>query len=211
LAAGLVVGFIVVLVSVILVAVHFGYDAKGVTRHLVWRLSERVAFNEINLQTLLAGLLVQTPGLAQPASLIFPDVVSGKYSAYVPGAFVNTGLREIFPQALQNERWASEPLEWLFFKFIADDYWRYGVSTLVTLNRGVWASAGLIGLIGLFHIPKMLQWSRIDGNYGEVRLVVIPAAITLAAHALLTANHGSLNPGLAFIYCFSLAFVVRGR
>ena len=76
--------------------------------------------------------------------------------------------------------------------------------------RGLWGGAGIVGLIGIFHVRRMLQFARADGRLGVHLTAILPIFGLLLLNTLLTHNSYWLNPMIAFAYAYAIAYVACG-
>jgi hypothetical protein len=130
---------------------------------------------------------------------------------YRPGTYVFEGATRILPAALAQSGSAWDQLLWLIKTYVVGEPTAYLVGVPAILVRGLWRGAGLVALIGVFHVPTLLRWARVERtHYWTVTVVGLTAAL-LVLNTLLTANSLYANPMLAFVYAYAIAHVAGGR
>jgi sulfotransferase family protein len=97
---------------------------------------------------------------------------------------------------------------WLARTHVVDDAAAYLAATPSLLNRGIWAGADIVALIGLFHLRRLVTFARADGRMATLLIVLTPATALLVANSLLTSNQPWSNPALPFLWAFAIAYVV---
>jgi hypothetical protein len=185
------------------------YPSGDWAAYLATNMAERVAFNDIDRPTWLAGMLLPVPFLGQFASVIAPEKSILQLSNYVPGAFVYDGITRIRIDSMADGRDGPGQLLWLIDTYIAGNPLGYALSTPTILNRGIWAGTNVVGLVGLFRLPQLLRWSRIEGRSGLLALAILPCLAIFLANTALTANLFVLNPLLPTLYCYAIAYIAR--
>jgi hypothetical protein len=103
-----------------------------------------------------------------------------------------------------------QQIRWIAKTHILLEPWAYLSSTGPVFVRGLFAATGLLGLIGVFHLPRMLRWSRTGPTYPATMSVVLSTVALLIINALMTANPAGLNPTLVFVYAYAIAYVAAG-
>ena len=191
----------------VLYAQSLSYDPASLVRQLTVQLSERVAFQAMDLKIWLASLIVPVPLLDGPAEVLFGEETTKLFGLWREGTYTQYGSTVIYGDALKSSNSPLQQYVWLVDKYIWGEFGAYLASTVSILNRGVWAGAGLIGLAGLFHVRAMLYEVKSDGRISALMIVALPIAILFLMQALVTANHPFFNPGLTFLYCYAIAYV----
>jgi hypothetical protein len=203
---GVVLGFLPFLA----VADALSYDNGAIARHMSWALSERAAFNRLEGSAWWAGMLLPIPMLGDLASLLFPTEVMERFGYYVPGTYVYDGANRIFPEALAQPVTPLMQTLWLAKTYIVDQPLAYLSASLPMLVRGLFGAAGLIGLVGILHIPTLRRWSKLEPSYQATALTLLAAGALVAVNTLITANPVNLNPILPFVYAYAIAYVASG-
>ena len=187
-----------------------GYQNGAIARHMSWALAERAAFNRLEGTAWWAGLVLPIPMLGDLASLLFPTEVMARFGYYVPGTYVYDGANRIFPAALAQPVAPLMQTLWLAKTYIVQDPIGYLAASGPMLVRGLFGAAGLIGLVGILHVPTMRRWSKLDANHQATAIMVLAAGALVVVNTLITANPVNLNPILPFVYAYAIAYVASG-
>ena len=190
-----------------LYAQSLGYDPDALLRQMTAQLSERAAFQAMDLKAWLASLIIPVPLIGWFGELLFGEETTRLFGLWSTGSYSLFGAQVIYRDALEN---ASTPLGqygWVVDIYIWEQFGSYLWTNVSIANRGIWAGAGLIGLAGLFHVRPMLvrHWS--DSRFASLAVVTLPIVVLFVVQVLLTANHLLNNPGLPFLYCYAIAYV----
>ncbi len=209
--AGLVIlGAVLGIVPLLTLADMLGYQNGSIARHMSWALSERAAFNRLDGAAWWAGLVLPIPMLGDLASLLFPTEVMERFGYYVPGTYVYDGANRIFPAALAQPVAPLMQTVWLAKTYILQDPIGYLAASGPMLVRGLFGAAGLIGLIGILHVPTMRRWSKLEPSYQATAITLLAAGALVVVNTLITANPVNLNPILPFVYAYAIAYVASG-
>jgi hypothetical protein len=206
----IMLGAVLGLLPLLAVADMLGYQNGAVARHMSWALAERAAFNRLEGTAWWAGLVLPIPMLGDLASLLFPTEVMARFGYYVPGTYVYDGANRIFPAALAQPVAPLMQTVWLAKTYIFQEPIGYLAATAPMLVRGLFGAAGLIGLVGILHVPTMRRWSKLDGNHQATAITLLAAGALVAVNTLITANPVNLNPILPFVYAYAIAYVASG-
>ena len=171
------------------------------------QLSERAAFQLMDFEAWIASLLAPIPLFGGSTEFLFPEQITRLFGPYLPGTLTMHGQTEIFPKALASSQDVWVQYSWVANTFVFDDFAKYAAVTLSILNRGIWAGAGVIGLVGMFHLKTMVAFHRVDGRIAALGVVFAPVIALLIAHTLASANHFFYNPALTFLYAYAIASV----
>jgi hypothetical protein len=210
LAACVLAGCAAGVIPFLILAQHLGYDLGAIARHMSWHLAERVAFNQLDALSWWAGLVKPIPLSDPVVGVLFPTEITSRFGYYVPGTYVYDGANRIFPDALAQPGSPHYQMFRLVETHVLLEWRAYVLSSVPIFMRGVFGAAGLIGLLGIMHLPTMLRWTKTSSRYRATVLVVLMTAALLIANTLLTANPANLNPTLAFAYAYSIAYVAAG-
>jgi hypothetical protein len=208
---GLLAGLSGAAAALMLLCHQAGYPAQHWPGYVATQLTERVAFNAINLQTWLTGLLHPVPFLGRTTVLFAPELSLRQLGNYAPGSFIYDGVNRINPLMVAQSDDGSGQLAWLLKTYIADDIWGYAASLPILFLRGIWAGTAVVALAGLYQLPKLIRWSRIEGRLGPLAVVGLSAAAIFAANTAATSNLFVLNPLLPTLYCYAIGYIARGR
>jgi hypothetical protein len=189
---------------------HIGCPPDSWIGHVARQMAERAAFNAIDLPTWLTGIIRPVPFLGPLATLLAPEASLTKLGKDAPGTFVFIGATEIRALAMAAGRDGTAQLLWLLDKYLVRDLVGYAVSLPIVLWRGLWAGVRILSLAGLFHVPRLVQWSAVDGRVGLLVMAAAPALALLVANAALTSNLFVLNPLLPTLFAYAIAYVARG-
>lgn len=209
-AAFVLAGCAAGVIPLLILAQQLGYDLGAIERHMSWHLAERVAFNQLDVVSWWAGLVIPIPLSDPVVSVLFPNEITSRFGYYVPGTYVYDGANRIFPEALAQPGSPHTQMFRLFETHVLLEWRAYVLSSVPIFMRGVFGAAGLIGLLGILHLPTMLRWTKTSSRYRATVLVVLMTAALLVVNTLLTANPATLNPTLAFAYAYSIAYVAAG-
>jgi uncharacterized membrane protein len=186
------------------------YDVSAIGRHMSWHLAERVAFNEVDGFAWWAGVVLPIPILGNIAVGILPEATVTSFGYYTPGAYVHHGANVIFPAALARPAGSLAQLASIASEHIVGQPIAFLTALPPLLLRGLLAATGLIGLVGLLHVPRMVRWSRCEQTRSAMIGVLVCTGALLVVNTLLTANPAGLNPTLAFVFAFAIAYVATG-
>lgn len=189
-------------------AIRLSYDPEGAVDVVAAQLSERSAFQSMGPVTWIASMLLPVPLLGGLAAAVLPQAVIDSLGLYRPGTYVMQGLTDILPRARAASETAFGRTWWLIETYMLGNSVSYLAVTPSILNRGLWGGTGIVGLIGLFHIKRMLKFHSMDGNLGPLLLILVPAALLFVINTVMTANHHWYNPALVYIYAYAIAAVV---
>lgn len=188
-----------------------GYEFSAVARHLAWHLAERVAFNRLDTPAWWAALVLPTPIYGSMFANFFPSEIINSFGYYRLGTYVFDGTNRILPATLAQPGGAWHQLLWLIKTHVLQEPAAYLRAIPAVLMRGIWGGAGLVALVGIFHVSTLLRWTSAEtmrhANFG----VVVLTAALLALNTLLSANPIYINPMLAFVYAYAVAYVAGGR
>lgn len=209
-AACLFAGCLAALAIMIVVMHSLHYDPIALWRHSAWHLSERVAFNQLDGQSWWCGLLLPIPFVGGLATSLFPEPTVASFGYYVPGTFVHDGTNIIFPAVLSQPGGPLGQLCWLVNKYVILQPIDFLAASAPLLVRGLMAATGVLGLLGLLHTRRLLRWSSIEPSRPAVMAVLSCTGALLLANTLVTANPIGINPTLAFVFAYAVAYVAAG-
>ena len=186
----------------------YGYDGGGVMRQLTIQLAERVAFQAMGLEDWLTSLLIPIPMMSGLAELLFSqESIRLFVGMHAEGTYAWQGVMEVFPRAVKATDTPVGQFLWLAQDRIGQNPGAFAAATVSVFLRGLWANAGLIGLVGLFHVWWMVRVHRAEHRFGPLLIVLVPVVALLAANTMLSANHPFYNPGLVLAYSYAIASV----
>lgn len=205
-------GCLLTLAALLSLALSLNYDLGGIGRHMVWQFSERVAFNQLDAVSWWAGLLLPVPFVSSLVSSVLPERIIASFGYYTAGTFVYDGTNRIFPAALGQPGAPIGGLLWIAKTYVLLEPWNYIASSVPLLMRGLLGATGVIGLVGLLHVPRMLKWSAAEAapTASAIRCVFLCTAALLIANSVFTANPAGINPTLPFLFAFAIAYVAAG-
>ena len=210
-SAGLLVGTAATAIGCLVWASRHGYDPASVVHYQARLLSERMAFLLIDQRSWLASLLIPIPIIGDLIAGLLPDAVVRRLGASWSGSLTMTGSNSIYPHALAVSGGSpAAAIAWLLRENVVAHSVTYIVSIPPVLARGIWASGGIVALLGVFHVGTMLGFARAERRLAEHRLVLIPVGASLLTTTLLTENTATLNPLLPFVYAYAIAYVAAG-
>lgn len=192
-------------------AVSIGYDQGAVWRHVGVRLAERVAYNDLGWWSWLLAILAPVPlvgDLLQGVAMSAAE--ARKHSMYQPGSLVLDALVRAWLEAVARGGGNSEAVRLIWEQRVAGEPWAWLEGVLPVLSRGLWGGAGLVALIGIFHVRRCGAYMAVDGRAADWAIVVVPVIALLAFNALTTANFPLLNPALPLLYAYAIAHVAGG-
>ena len=192
-------------------AVAKGYDATAILRQVEAELGSRIAYLGIERSSWLAATVLHVPWLGDLAAALLPDAEVRRLGGTEPDSLAILGASKLPREAFQRAGQSHLGAVGLLLRQCVLEYPVAYVSTMVPiLARGVFGGAGIIGLIGLFHVPSMWRFARAGGHLALHALVLIPAAVLLLANASFGGNASYLNPLLPFVYAYAIAYVAGG-
>lgn len=189
-------------------AVTHSYDGGASLREVMRQWSERAAFQSMDLTTWLASFVLPLPLIAEPAKLVFPAEAVHNLGYFVPGTYTMRGATEIYPKALAEGGSLSGSFIWLMRQTWLEHFPAYLAVTPSIINRGLWGGGDVVGVLGVFHVARMVRLHAATGRLGLLLIVLVPVAALFVANTLITANHHWSNPGLPFLYAYAFSSVV---
>lgn len=209
-AACLFAGCLAALTSMTVVMHSLHYDPIALWRHSAWHLSERVAFNQLDGQSWWCGLLLPVPFVGDLATGLFPEPTVASFGYYVPGTFVHDGANRIFPAVLSQPGGPLGQMRWLVNNYVILQPIDFLAASAPLFVRGLLAATGVVGLVGLLHTRRLLSWSAVEPSRPAVMAVLSCTGALLLANTLVTANPIGINPTLAFVFAYAVAYVASG-
>jgi hypothetical protein len=197
-AAGLCALAAAIAVPVVVFAALPDYSLAATGRALLLMLSERIGHQPTDFGSWVGSLLLPIPFFGGWFELLFHDDPAGQAQRSF----------EIFATAQAIEASTFGQYVWLARTHVFDDAAAYLAATPSLLNRGIWAGADIVALIGLFHLRRLVTFARADGRMATLLIVLTPATALLVANSLLTSNQPWSNPALPFLWAFAIAYVV---
>lgn len=210
LSAYLLSGCVAALAGLLTVANEMHYEVDAIWRHMAWHLAERVAFNQLDISSWWCGLLLPIPIVGGLASGIFPESIVASFGYYVPGTYVYDGANRIFPAVLSQPGAPTNQLAWIVKNHIAGEPMAFFAASFPLFLRGLLASTGIIGLVGLLHTPRMMRWLQIESTRSATMALLLCTAALLLANTFLTPNPVGINPPLTFVLSYAIAYVAAG-
>ena len=187
-------------------------DPQSVLLHFASHFSQRASYIGIARETWLASLVLPTPFIGTIlAEIVSAADVRKLAIGAVDGSLSHRGLTVILSDALaKGGGIPSAAIGILWQQNVAARPAAYLVSIPTVAMRGLWGGAGIVGLIGIFHVRRMLQFARADGRLGVHLTAILPIFALLLLNTLLTHNSYWLNPMIAFAYAYAIAYVACG-
>lgn len=211
-AMAFVGGAVVACGGLLWLAMSGHYDISALWGRIATALAKRLAFVGLERSTWLAAVVVPIPLVGDLIGGLLPPAELQKLAiGTLPGSLAHHGASTLLHEAIHRAgNSMSSATGLLAGELVVGRPVAAALSFPPVLMRGLIGGAGVIGLVGLFHVPRMLRYARAEGRGALHCLVVVPAFALLLANALLTSNEFWLNPILPFLYTYAIVYVAGG-
>jgi hypothetical protein len=171
-------------------------------------LAERIAYNQLSIGELVAGVIIWTPAIGDLSILLLPLQTTRKFGGFYEGSLLlETGriLASVGGTATGKGEFGR-----LLQIYVFGDPARYMASTALLILRGMRATGGFLVLWGWLALPVLLRRLNSGRDLGPFLLAAGPLIGLVVVQSLVTSNLSWMNLPLVFAYAYAIAAVTGG-
>lgn len=183
--------------------VSLGVFALGDPLYLVHNLAQRLAYNRMPMRDWLAGWLQYFPILGGKTVDVLFDPATAKRLAWEAGSYYAYGNKEMYLEALANDR----PASYLINTYVLAMPFKFIAVSLLLMWRGLFLAAQLGVLSLVSSVPVIRNMGAFDRN--RLLLLAAPLVVMVVVNALVSVSIARYNLPLLIVYSIILGHVAE--